>query len=185
MPEMKLLLLKIKKEFESFEEDENFKGEWGEDYSKEILEVNKYFNTRKVFVYGTLMKGEGNHHFLEDSKLLGASSVEGYDMYNVGWFPAIVRGDSRILGELYEVSQEDMPSIDALEGEGSLYRRRCEITKDNEIAYLYEYLDDISGLERINSWRDYIWYVSYGSNMLYERFLTYIEGGAFEDVIAV
>lgn len=175
------MILKIKKEFESFEEDENFKGEWGEDYSKEILEVNKYFNTRKVFVYGTLMKGEGNHHFLEDSKLLGASSVEGYDMYNVGWFPAIVRGDSRILGELYEVSQEDMPSIDALEGEGSLYRRRCEITKDNEIAYLYEYLDDISGLERINSWRDYIWYVSYGSNMLYERFLTYIEGGAFED----
>ena len=175
------MILKIKKEFESFEEDENFKGEWGEDYSKEILEVNKYFNTRKVFVYGTLMKGERNHHFLEDSKLLGASSVEGYDMYNVGWFPAIIRGDSRILGELYEVSQEDMPSIDALEGEGSLYRRRCEITKGNEIAYLYEYLDDTSGLERISSWKDYVWYVSYGSNMLYERFLTYIEGGAFED----
>ena len=134
------MILKIKKEFESFEEDENFKGEWGEDYSKEILEVNKYFNTRKVFVYGTLMKGERNHHFLEDSKLLGASSVEGYDMYNVGWFPAIIRGDSRILGELYEVSQEDMPSIDALEGEGSLYRRRCEITKGNEICQVISIL---------------------------------------------
>ena len=89
-------------------------------------------------------------------------------MYNVGWFPAIVPGEKKIIGELYEVSINDMPSIDALEGEGSLYMRRCE-TASGEIAYLYEYLEDNSGLERISSWKDYVWYVSYGSNMLYER----------------
>ena len=171
----------IMNEFEAMEDEENFQGPWGEDFKEEILNINKYFNTRRVFVYGTLMNGECNHHFLEDSKCLGASAVEGYDMYNVGWFPAIVAGEGRILGELYEVSIKDMPSIDALEGEGSLYRRRCEITSDNEMTYLYEYLEDISELERINSWKEYVWYVSYGSNMLYERFLCYIEGGAFED----
>ena len=83
------MIFNIMKEFESLEKDGNFQGEWGEDFRKEILEINKYFNTRRVFVYGTLMKGESNHHFLENSKCLGASSVEGYEMYNVGWFPAI------------------------------------------------------------------------------------------------
>lgn len=35
--------------------------------------------------------------------------------------------------------------------------------------------------EIISSWnRDYVWYVSYGSNMLYERFMTYIEGGSYK-----
>ena len=173
------MIFNIMKEFESLEKDGNFQGEWGEDFRKEILEINKYFNSRRVFVYGTLMKGESNHHFLENSKCLGASSVEGYEMYNVGWFPAIVPGDERIIGELYEVSINDMPSIDALEGEGSLYRRRCE-TASGEIAYLYEYLEDTSGLERINSWKDYVWYVSYGSNMLYDRFICYIKGGSYD-----
>lgn len=46
---------------------------------------------------------------------------------------------------------------------------------------IYVYLQDVSGLERIPAWnREYAWYVSYGSNMLFERFLCYIKGGSFE-----
>ena len=74
-----------------------------------------------------------------------------------------------------------MASIDMLEGEGSLYIRKCEITTDNEMAYIYEYARDTEGLDKIDSWKEYIWYVSYGSNMLEERFLCYIEGGCFDD----
>ncbi|WP_048812410.1 gamma-glutamylcyclotransferase family protein [Methanobrevibacter ruminantium] len=155
-------------------------GPWGEDYKEDILKINKYFNTRRVFVYGTLMNGESNHHFLENSNCLGASTVEGYQMYNVGWYPAIVPGDGMIIGELYEVPQEDMARIDMLEGEGSLYIRKCEMTSSKSLAYIYEFLEDTEGLDRISSWKDYIWYVSYGSNMLYDRFICYIEGGSYE-----
>ena len=176
------MILNIMVEFDAREEQEAFKGTWGEDYKENILKINEYFSTRKVFVYGTLMTGESNHHFLENSKCLGKAAIEGYDMYNVGGFyPAIIPGNARIIGELYEVPNEDMPSIDMLEGEGSLYIRKCEITTGNELAYIYEYAQDTAGLEKIDSWKEYIWYVSYGSNMLEERFLTYIEGGCFED----
>ena len=180
-PEFTDMILNIISQFKALEDQEHFTGPWGEDYKEDILKINKYFNTRKVFVYGTLMTGENNHHFLENSKILKKAAVEGYEMYNVGWYPAIVPGNSRILGELYEVPNEDMPSIDMLEGEGSLYIRKCEITTDYELAYIYEYAQDTEGLKKIDSWKEYIWYVSYGSNMLEERFLCYIEGGCFED----
>ena len=162
------MILNIMVEFDAREEQEAFKGTWGEDYKENILKINEYFSTRKVFVYGTLMNGESNHHFLENSTCLGKAAIEGYDMYNVGgWYPAIIPGNARIIGELYEV-------------EGSLYIRKCEITTGNELAYIYEYAQDTEGLEKIDSWKEYIWYVSYGSNMLEERFLCYIEGGCFE-----
>lgn len=167
-------------EFERLEREENFKDKWGKDYKEEILEINRYFNIRKVFVYGTLMTGENNHLYLENSKCLGNAAVEGYEMYNVGWFPAIVPGKSTIPGELYEVPKEDMDDIDMLEGEGSLYTRKCKETTDKSLAYIYEYAQDISGLEKIDSWKDYVWYVAYGSNMLYDRFICYIEGGSYD-----
>ena len=175
------MILNIMVEFDAREEQEAFKGIWGEDYKEDILKINEYFSTRKVFVYGTLMNGESNHHFLESSTCLGKAAIEGYDMYNVGGFyPAIIPGNARIIGELYEVHENDMTSIDMLEGEGSLYIRKCEITTGNELAYIYEYAQDTEGLDKIDSWKEYIWYVSYGSNMLEERFLCYIEGGCFE-----
>lgn len=174
------MILNIIVEFDAREEQEAFKGPWGEDYKEDILKINEYFATRKVFVYGTLMNGEPNHHFLEDSRFLGVSALDGYEMYNVGWYPAIIPGEGTIPGELYEVPEWDMKYIDGLEGEGSLYIRKCETTANKSIAYIYEYAQDTEGLEKIDSWKDYVWYVSYGSNMLYDRFLCYIKGGQFE-----
>ena len=147
------MILNIMAEFDARQEQEAFKGPWGEDYKESILQINDYFSTRKVFVYGTLMRGENNHHFLENSKCLGMSAIEGYDMYNVGWFPAIIPGNGRVPGELYEVPENDMASIDMLEGEGNLYIRKCEITRDHELAYIYEYAQDTEGLEKISSWK--------------------------------
>ena len=174
------IILNIMVEFDAREEQEAFKGPWGEDYKEDILKINEYFSTRKVFVYGTLMKGENNHHFLENSKCLGISAIEGYEMYNVGGYPAIIPGESTIPGELYEVHESDMRNIDMLEGEGSLYIRKCKETTDKSLAYIYEYAQDTEGLEKIDSWKDYVWYVAYGSNMLFKSFIRYIIGGSSE-----
>ena len=64
------------------------------------------------------MKGESNHDYLENASFLVKTTIEGYDMYDMGWYPAIIHGDSIIVGELYQVPKEDMASIDMLEGEG-------------------------------------------------------------------
>lgn len=171
-------------QYAEMESQGKFLGPWGESYDDEIREVNEYFRKRNVFVYGTLMKGEANHGYLKNSKCCGSATVEGYGMYDCGWYPAIVDGDGLIVGELYEVSVDDMPSIDMLEGEGSLYAKRCEMVNiggRTVPAFVYVYLDDLTGLERIPSWkREYVWYVSYGSNMLRERFMCYLKGGSFE-----
>ena len=180
------MISKIIAKFEDMESKGEFLGPWSESYESQIKSVNKYFSNRKVFVYGTLMKGETNHHYLENSTFLGMATIEGYDMYDMGWYPAIIDGDNLIIGELYQVPTNDMPSIDMLEGEGSLYIKRCETVNDSNgkssFAFIYVYNRDCSDLERISVWnKEYVWYVSYGSNMLKERFMCYIEGGSFEE----
>ena len=184
-PEFSEMCEKIISDFRERESEEKFNGSWGESYESEIKQINEYFSSRKVFVYGTLMSGQTNHRYLEDSECIGKSAIEGYDMYSAGWYPAIIAGDGLIVGELYCVPLEDMPAIDRLEGEGSLYAKKCETITDAELnktlAFVYVYLEDVSELEKISAWdEEYLWYVSYGSNMLYDRFMCYIKGGSFE-----
>ena len=181
-PEFSEMIEKIISGFEDMESQGKFTGSWGESYEDDIRAINQYFRQRKVFVYGTLMKGETNHGFLRHSTFLGNAAVEGYEMYNVGLFPAIIPGDGLAVGEVYSVPVGDIPSIDSLEGEGSLYEKKCEriiLNGEATFAFLYVYLSDCSDLERIPAWKDYVWYVSYGSNMLYESFLRYIVGGSY------
>ena len=142
---------------------------------------------RRVFVYGTLMKGEANHHYyLQNETCLGKATASGFEMYDIGAFPGIVQGEGLIPGELYEVSHETLRKLDYLEGEGSLYIRKSVSVKlsngKKAFAWIYIYNDSVDGLKKIPVWRsqDYVWYVSYGSNMLRKRFMHYIRGGAFE-----
>ena len=177
------MIAEITDMFSLRESEGNFKGPWGESYEDEIKAINEYFSNRNVFVYGTLMKGESNHGFLDSSSFIFKGIIEGYDMYDVGWYPAIVKGDGMVIGELYQVPREDMPSIDMLEGEGDLYKKKCEIVKmkdEKALAFVYVYLYDVFDLEPIASWKEHVWYVSYGSNMLFERFRYYIEGGSYK-----
>ena len=182
-PEFSEMIDKIISAFADMEVQSKFTGPWGESYEDEIRAINRYFRQRKVFVYGTLMKGETNHDFLQNATFLDKTVIEGYDMYNVGWYPAIIDGEGLAIGEVYSVPVEDMASIDSLEGEGSLYEKRCvRITVNGvqDFAFVYVYLDDCSDLVKIPSWREHVWYVSYGSNMLEERFMRYIKGGSYE-----
>lgn len=79
----------------------------------------------KLFVYGTLKKGFGNHHYLADARFLcTARTVEKYAMY-VNGIPFVVRTPkvSQIIGELYEIDDETMDRIDRLEGHPKFYCR--------------------------------------------------------------
>ncbi|NJP37310.1 gamma-glutamylcyclotransferase [Alkalicoccus luteus] len=71
----------------------------------------------KLFVYGTLMTGEGNHFFLTKARRLADRARVKGDLYDTGFgYPALVRGDGDVWGELYEVTSELLPAIDELEG---------------------------------------------------------------------
>jgi gamma-glutamylcyclotransferase (GGCT)/AIG2-like uncharacterized protein YtfP len=72
----------------------------------------------KVFVYGTLLEGQTNHHRLANSvRVFNHATVDG-TLYDVGCgYPALVlTGTGEVYGEVYEVSEEVLRSLDSLEG---------------------------------------------------------------------
>lgn len=149
----------------------------------------------KVFVYGTLMRGHGNHsYYLTQSEFLGTGEITDYAMYEVSSFPGIVPESGEVVkGEVYRIDQDTLRRLDQLEGEGSLYlRRNVEVLLNGKLvqAWTYVWNHEITGKVKVNyeaqpwkgrNWRPvnkrYVWYACYGSNLLKERFLHYIKGG--------
>jgi gamma-glutamylcyclotransferase (GGCT)/AIG2-like uncharacterized protein YtfP len=94
-----------------------------------------------VFVYGTLMKGMGNDHFLEKSKYLGDGVTDKeYSMYIDIVIPKItITPRYKIDGELYLVSDNDMILMDKLEGKYSKMVTKVYNKKSRKFvdAYIY------------------------------------------------
>lgn len=90
----------------------------------------------KVFVYGTLKKGKGNHHKLATATLVDYNySLYGYRLFvtNQG-LPFIKKKEgSSIIGEVYEVDDSTLKEIRQLEGvEASVYK---EVEVDGILLY--------------------------------------------------
>jgi gamma-glutamylcyclotransferase (GGCT)/AIG2-like uncharacterized protein YtfP len=96
----------------------------------------------KVFVYGTLRKGFSNHErFLNNSKCLGTyKTSQKYIMHSGGSIPFVSKAPKKVpndlsdfismrskfckvLGEVYEVDDDTLLSLDRLEGHPTWYRR--------------------------------------------------------------
>ncbi len=79
----------------------------------------------RVFVYGTLLAGEGNHRLLASAKLVGeARTAPVFELRDLGYFPGLVKGGACcVAGEVYEVDAETLARLDALEGHPRFYRR--------------------------------------------------------------
>ncbi|HEY8890537.1 MAG TPA: gamma-glutamylcyclotransferase family protein [Clostridium sp.] len=175
---------------------EHTKGDWSEDYKADMERTFELLNRDnkeiKVFVYGTLMKGKSNYeNFLGDADFIGEFVAEGFALYELGSYPGIIHSEiDKVKGELYIIDSNILRKLDMLEGEGSLYiRKLISVVNDNGEAhecYTYVYNHDVSRKVKVSyenqPWvlvtrDDYVWYASFGSNLLYERFITYIKGG--------
>ncbi|MEL1135043.1 gamma-glutamylcyclotransferase [Desulfitobacterium sp. THU1] len=151
-----------------------------------------------VFVYGTLMRGQRNHkNYLSQSEFIGCGEITGFAMYAVSSFPGIVpENGEKVKGEVYQVDQDTLRRLDSLEGEGSLYLRKpVDVLVEGKLlqAWIYVWNQEVKGMPKLDygvqPWpganktiklpvnKRYIWYASYGSNLLEERFMHYIQGG--------
>jgi len=128
----------------------------------------------KLFVYGTLVKGGTLSNHMQGCSYLGDCTLKDHALYMVcDWYPGLVEEAGQItLGELYEVPDEKIGHIDAVEG--SQYRRinvRVRNTVNNEEmeCQTYLYIHDHSSLIRV---KENIWHekrvrvFGYGSLML-------------------
>ncbi len=124
----------------------------------------------KVFVYGSLLSGLGNHVLLRDSKLVGnAVTPPEFVMIDLGAFPGVIHvleGGSPVMGEVYEVDDATMTRLDRLEGydkehpsEG-LYNR-MEISTEFGDAFIYT-INNAFGRSMIHSVENGDWRTYYG-----------------------
>ncbi len=101
---------------------------------------------QRIFVYGTLKKG---HYFHEEylggekSKFIGpALTSDDFTLYIDG-LPHLVkeRGENQVKGEVYEVTEEVLKSLDRLEGHPVVYYRELiDIFIDGKKYLAWAYL---------------------------------------------
>jgi len=108
----------------------------------------------RVFVYGSLKKGFGNHPYhLSKANMIGeAETLPQYSLFSLGSFPGVIKGGvTSVQGELYEVDREELRSLDQLEGHPGFYQREVIDTSEGE-AWIYLLPEDkYKGYEVIES----------------------------------
>lgn len=83
----------------------------------------------RVFVYGSLKNGHGNHVLLAQSKFLGRCYIEDrHRLLSLGGYPGLVADASlpvqKVVGEVYQVTEDTLQTLDHLEGHPRYYERR-------------------------------------------------------------
>jgi gamma-glutamylcyclotransferase (GGCT)/AIG2-like uncharacterized protein YtfP len=79
----------------------------------------------RLFVYGTLRRGQVGHALLRGAKLLGEAKTEAeFTLLDMGEWPAVVEGGrTAVAGELYEVDEALLSELDRYEDVPELYLR--------------------------------------------------------------
>jgi gamma-glutamylcyclotransferase (GGCT)/AIG2-like uncharacterized protein YtfP len=94
-------------------------------------------NPELVFVYGTLKRGHGNHHWLAGAPFLGQALLPDVVLHDLGPFPMAVPGEGVVRGEVYAVDAAGLARLDRLEGYPRLYDRRALPLADGRHAWVY------------------------------------------------
>jgi len=110
----------------------------------------------RVFVYGTLRRGEVNHRLLSGADPLGEHRTEPcFSLYDLGPYPGLTRhGKTAILGEVYRTNSACLRRLDRLEDYPRLYTR-VQIPTPWGPAWIYCYRGHIRDrpLIRSGDWR--------------------------------
>ncbi len=111
----------------------------------------------RVFVYGTLKRGFPLHRYLAGARFLGEARLEGFEMFDLGWYPGIVPGEGVVYGEVYDVGPGTLALLDEIEDEGEEYERRwlpVEMEDGKRLeAFVYVYRKGIRDKRKVPSGR--------------------------------
>lgn len=146
---------------------------------------------KNIFVYGTLRKGESNHHYLKHATLLCEQAWIYGALFDTGYgYPVLKESNiEKAYGEIYAVTDEQLEKINRLEGyqknaNDNLYER-ITVDAHNDRGNLIKTLTYITGKSLANAsqtilfgnWKVYqylkredLLYFAYGSCMDNERF---------------
>lgn len=93
----------------------------------------------RVFVYGTLLRGLANHHWLEGGRFVApAVTAEPLLLVDLGDYPALLeQPGTPVVGEVWEVDDRGLERLDRLEDYPALYDRRPVRLQSGESALVY------------------------------------------------
>ncbi len=114
--------------------------------------------TTRLFVYGSLRRGEPSHARLGDAVFVGeARTRPELTMIDLGEYPGVVAGGATaIAGEVYEVEPATLAALDAFEGHPELYRRSTITLDDGSEVEAYLLVADAGDHRRVvgsGDWR--------------------------------
>jgi gamma-glutamylcyclotransferase (GGCT)/AIG2-like uncharacterized protein YtfP len=112
-----------------------------------------FAENKRIFVYGTLRKGEGLNPYLDNFKFLGAGKLKGYDMYSNGSYPMIVKGEGEVVGELYEINggANEIECLDRIECAYDRTKVKIKIRNETISAETYVFKTGVNHLRKIQS----------------------------------
>ncbi len=93
-----------------------------------------------VLVYGTLKRGQCNHHRLAGSACLGTARLRGLALYDLGPFPMAIPcpdSDAVLQGEVYAVGDDQLLALDRFEGVPRLYERQRHRLDGGRSVWVY------------------------------------------------
>lgn len=94
----------------------------------------------RIFVYGTLKRNHRRNFYLtrDGAKFLHeAATLPAYKLYRPFFadYPCLVEGSVSVQGEVWEVSDKTLQSLDAVEGPG--FERKLIVLANGEEAFVY------------------------------------------------
>lgn len=108
-----------------------------------------------VAVYGTLRRGESNHHLLANSHFKGTDKIPDLALYHLGSYPGAIREKGAATEvEVYRVSPATLEMLDTLEDfhparpRQSLYLRKRVQTRFGQ-TWLYLYNRPVQARQRL------------------------------------
>ena len=115
---------------------------------EEIKNLLKIADEDVLFVYGTLMDGQKNAHYLDDCGIYVEAEIHGYTLLQLNGYPGMMKGDGIVVGELYHIDEETKQRLDLLEGSQYKYSRDFVFINDT-CFYANFYCSNIDSLSHL------------------------------------
>jgi gamma-glutamylaminecyclotransferase len=100
----------------------------------EVLE-----HMQRLFVYGTLMRGQDNAHWLKPARYLcSLRTTAGFQLVNLGPYPGMVaQATGTVAGEVFAVPDGLLPKLDAFEEHPHVYVRSLVHLQNGTVCHAY------------------------------------------------